>query len=168
MRLCFLLVISVLLPGLTMGQPPVSTSITISGLVDKPVTLTLDSLRRMPAQTGGPVRIIGSSGQVRRTVQSFRGVLLRDLLNRAGIQMANPKEKGKYYVVARATDGYTALFAHNELFNNPTGNGVFVLYEENGKPIADDGAFVLIVTSDTVTGARHVKWLSRIEVRKVD
>lgn len=145
-----------------------SVFLKIEGLVERPLTLSIDSLRRLPAQTGGPVSIVSTSGQVRKTIVSFRGVLLRDLLAKVRIQMPNQKEKGKYYIVAQATDGYTAVFAHNELFNNPTGNQVFVLFEENGKPIADDGAFVLLTTDDTITGARHVKWLSRIDVRKVE
>lgn len=101
-------------------------------------------------------------------ITSFRAVLLRDLLDRAGVDLVNPKEKGRYYIVTRATDGYTAVFAYNELVNNPTGQQVFVLFDENGKPITDDGAFVLLTANDTVTGARHVKWLNTIDVRKVE
>lgn len=145
-----------------------SSQIELTGLIDRPTILTVDSLRAMPVQTGGPVNIVSSSGQVRKTIQSFRGVLLRDLLDKARIQLLNQKEKGKYYVVVRGTDGYAAVFAHNELFNNPTGKQVFVLYAENDQPIVADGAFVLLTTDDTVTGARHVKWLNRIEVRKVE
>ena len=148
--------------------PKRSETLTISGLVEHPLTLSIDSLRALPLQSGGPINIVGSSGQVRKTFQSFRGVLLRDLLDKVRIQMPNQKDKGKYYIVARATDGYTAIFSHNELFNNPTGKQVIVLIEENGQPIADDGAFVLLTADDIITGARHVKWLSQIEVRKVE
>lgn len=70
--------------------------------------------------------------------------------------------------MVRGTDGYASVFAHNELFNNPTGKQVFVLYAENDQPIVADGAFVLLTTDDTVTGARHVKWLNRIEIKKVE
>lgn len=145
-----------------------SSRIELAGLVDHPLTLSVDSLRAMTSQTGGPVDIVSSSGQVRKTIRSFRGVLLRDLLDKARIQLPNQKEKGKYYIVARGTDGYAAIFAYNELFNNPTGKQVFVLYAENDQPIAADGAFVLLTTDDIITGARHVKWLNRIEVRKVE
>lgn len=151
----------------TLAQQP-SATLELSGLVDRPTTLTIDSLRAMPVQTGGPVDIVSSSGQVRKAIRSFRGVVLLDLLNKAKIQLPNQKEKGRYYIVARGTDGYAAVFAHNELFNNPTGGQVFVLYAENDQPITTDGAFVLLTADDVVTGARHVKWLNRIEVRKVD
>ena len=145
-----------------------SSRIDLTGLVKQPLSLTVDSLRQLPVKTGGPINIVGSTGQVRHVITSFRGVLLRDLLDQAGVALVNPKEKGTYYVVVRATDGYTAVFAYNELVNSPTGQHTFVLFEENGKPIADDDAFVLLTATDTVTGARHVKWLDRIDVRKVD
>ena len=169
MRSTFLFIVSLWLLTVSSDiRAQQSSSIRLSGLVDHPLTLTIDSLRTMPAQIGGPVDIVSSSGQVRKTIRSFRGALLRDLLDKARIQLPNQKEKGKYYVVARGTDGYTAIFSHNELFNNPTGKQVFVLYAENDQPITTDGAFVLLTTDDLVTGARHVKWLNRIEVRKVE
>jgi len=114
------------------AQQP-SAIVELSGLVDRPMTLTIDSLRAMTAQTGGPVDIVSSSGQVRKTIRSYRGVLLCDLLDKARVQLPNQKEKGKYYIVARGTDGYAAVFAHNELFNNPTGKQVFVLYAHHDR-----------------------------------
>ena len=64
-------------------------------------------------------------------------------------------------------DGYTAIFSYHEIFNNPTGDKILVLFEENGMPIDKDGAFVLISATDKITGARHVKWLKTIEVKKI-
>ena len=167
-RLIWLLSILSVAQSLPAPAQNQSAIIALSGLVERPVTLTIDSLQAMTVQAGGPVDIVSSSGQVRKTIRSFRGVLLRDLLNKGRIQLPNQKDKGKYYIVVRGTDGYAAIFSHNELFNNPTGKQVFVLYAENDQPITTDGAFVLLTNSDTVTGARHVKWLNRIEVRKVE
>ena len=165
MKYLFLMLLS-LLALATHAQNP--TSLIISGLVNQTLTVGSGDLTLLPVKTGGPLSVVSSSGQVRKTISSYKAVLLRDLLDKAGIRMANQKDKGKYYVVARATDGYTAIFAHNELYNNPTGQQTLVLFEEDGTPIGKDGPFVLFVTNDLVSGARHVKWLSQIEVRKVD
>lgn len=165
--LLLLLVCCSLLP-LAVSAQNQSDHIEVTGLVNHPLLLTTDSLRQLSVKVGGPIRIVGSTGQVRREITSFRGVLLRDLLERADVTLPNPKEKGKYYVVARATDGYTAVFSYNELVNNPTGQQTFVLFEENGKPIVDDGAFVLLTANDLITGARHVKWLRTIRVEKTN
>lgn len=127
------------------------------GVLFQPLTLTIDSLRAMTAQTGSPVDIVSSSGKGRKTIWSFRGVLLRELIDKAHIQLPNKNEKGKHYILVRGTDGYAAVFAHNELFNNPTGKQVFVLHAEDDQPIITDGSFVLLTTNDLVTGVRHVK-----------
>ncbi len=153
------------LPGFVFAQ---SETVEIKGLVEKPLTLTVEALKQLPVQEGRDFKIVSSSGEVRSTLGSYRGVRLTDVLKQAAIQLSNPKEKGRYFVVATATDGYTAIFSHNDLFNNPTGDGVLVLFEENGQPIGKNGAFVLISLTDTISGARHVKWLKTIEVRKVE
>lgn len=145
-----------------------SKTLEIKGLVEKPITLTSEQLQQMPVQEGRDFKIVSSSGDVRRKIDTYRGVRLSDVLKQAVIQLPNQKDKGKYYVVAQATDGYTAIFSHNDLFNNPTGDGVLILFEENGQPIVESGAFVLVSTIDKITGARHVKWLQTIDVRKVD
>ena len=142
-------------------------SLTIPGQVNQTLVLAVSDLEAFSAKTGGPVPIISASGETRRIIGTFRAVLLRDLLDRAGIQMANQKEKGRYYVVARATDGYTALFSHNELYNNPTGQQTYVLYAIDGKPIEKEGPFMLLVTNDLISGARHVKWLTSVAIQKV-
>ena len=61
----------------------------------------------------------------------------------------------------------STAFSYHEVLNNPLGNDVLLLIEENGQPIAQDGDVVLISLSDYVTGNRHVKWLSSIELRKL-
>lgn len=154
-----------LLANAAFGQ--VSESVRLLGSVEKPMTLTAESLQKRKHETRTDFQVVSSSGEVRKTIASLRGVLLRDVLNEAKITLTAPKDKGRYVIVATATDGYTATFAHNELFNNPTGDHVLLVFEENGKPIEKDGAIVLICAADKITGARHVKWLKTIEVRRL-
>ena len=82
--------------------------------------------------------------------------------------MKQPKDRGKYYILVSSSDDYQVLFAWNELYSSNTGEQVLLLYEENGKPIEEDGAFVVICTRDEITGPRHVKWVESIEVRRAD
>lgn len=65
-------------------------------------------------------------------------------------------------------NGYKATFSWAEIYNNEVGNGVYVLFEENGLPIKEKGDMILISKSDIKTGPRHVFWLSSIEVNKVE
>lgn len=101
---------------------------------------------------------------------TFKGLLLKDIIIAADVTLdkANKKERGTYYVLVTASDGYKVIFTYNELMVAASGNNTFLLFEENGKPIMDDGRFVVMCTSDIITGARHVKWVKSIEVRKAD
>ncbi len=144
-----------------------SETLSIAGLVENPLTLKINDLQQMKIVEGTDFKVISTSGETRKEFETHKGILLKDLLDKAKISLQNPKEKGKLYFVATATDGYTAVFSYHEIFNNPTGDKVLVLFEENGKPIDKDGAFVLISATDKITGARHVKWLKTIEVKKI-
>ena len=145
----------------------ISQTLSIVGLVENPLVLKINNLQQMKIVEGADFKVINTSGETRKTFTTYKGILLKDLLDKAKITLQNPKEKTKLYFVATATDGYTAIFSYHEIFNNPTGDKVLVLFEENGKEIDKDGAFVLISASDEITGARHVKWLVKIEVKKI-
>lgn len=144
-----------------------SESIAITGNVENYLTLTIKDLQQMNVVNGTDFKVVSTSGEVRKEFKTYKGVLLSELLDKAKIVLQSPKEKGKIYFVATATDGYMAIFSYHEIFNNPAGDKVLVLFEENGKAIDKDGAFVLISATDKITGARHVKWLKSIEVKKL-
>ena len=44
---------------------------------------------------------------------------------------------------------------------------MYVLFEQNGKPLKEKGEMILVSMTDTKTGPRHVKWLKSIEVTRV-
>ncbi|MCW3465502.1 molybdopterin-dependent oxidoreductase [Chitinophaga nivalis] len=144
-----------------------SSTVHIKGRVAHPLTIDSSNIHRFPSREGRRLQITGSDGTVRKTYHHYRGIALKTLLDSAGILMDPPKEKGKYYIVVKAIDGYTALFTWNEIFNNPTGDRVWLLYEANGQPIRQDGRFVLVCPVDKITGARHVKWVQTIEVSRL-
>ena len=163
------LILSILLCTLYINVKAQSNSetLSISGIVENPLTLKVEDLSKMKVIEGADFKVVSTSGEIRKEFKTYKAVLLKDLLDKAKINLQNPKEKGKLYFVATATDGYTAIFSYHEIFNNPAGDNVLVVFEVNGKPIDKDGAFVLISTIDKITGARHVKWLKNIEVRKI-
>lgn len=67
-----------------------------------------------------------------------------------------------------ATDGYSALLSYQEISNNLTGDNVLVVFEVNGKAIDKDGTFILISTTDKITGTRHVKRLKILGSERYD
>lgn len=145
----------------------ITREVQVKGLVKHPFTCTLDNIHQLQPETYNHVNIVCSSGETKKVLNSFKGVLLKKILDSAGIIMPKPKERGKYFIKVKASDGYTVLYAWNEIYNNPTGEHVFLIYAENGRPILDDGRFVMICSNDKVTGPRHVKWVQSIEVARL-
>ncbi|NUM30998.1 MAG: molybdopterin-dependent oxidoreductase [Bacteroidetes bacterium] len=145
----------------------ISKKIEIIGEVEKSLILTVDSLIKMNVTTIENFKVVCQSGANMKENKSCKGVLLKDILNKAKIKQHTHKDRN-FYIVARATDNYKATFSWAEIFNNPTGENVYVIFEENGNPIKAQGDMILICTNDIKTGPRHVYWLKSIEVNRVD
>ncbi len=144
-----------------------SKQLAVTGEVETPLMLTVDSLKKMNVATITDFTVVCQSGANMKQDSTAKGVLLRDILEKARIKQSGHKDRN-FYIVARATDGYKATFSWAELFNNPTGDNVYVLIEENGRPIVRQGDMILICRNDIKTGPRHVYWLNSIEVHRVE
>ncbi|GEP98409.1 molybdopterin-dependent oxidoreductase [Chitinophaga cymbidii] len=155
------------IPPVTDTTEPVTDQVVVHGLIAHPFTITLDNIRHFKPQTYQNMNIVCSSGETKKVLRSFEGISLKYILDSAGITMPRPKERGKYYIAVRASDGYTTIYAWNDIYNNPTGDEVFLIFAENGRPIMEDGRFVMICRNDKITGPRHVKWVESIEVARL-
>jgi DMSO/TMAO reductase YedYZ molybdopterin-dependent catalytic subunit len=144
----------------------VNHEIEIKGEVEFPLHLTVDSLRKMNVATVSNFKIIGKNGDVKKDDKISKGVLLKDILEKAKIKQNDHKDRN-FYIVARASDDYKATFSWAEIFNNPTGENTYVVFEENGKPVKN-GEMIVICKNDIKTGPRHVYWLKSIEVYRVE
>jgi len=134
----------------------VSTRLRVSGEVQKPLELSVDALREIAKRRGA-----AAAG-------GYGGLRLSDLLEEADIRRDAPRALRRTYVVAVATDGYQAVFSWGELFNTVIGPKILVAIERDGELLRDgEGRFALVSLADERPGPRHVKWLSRIEVRRV-
>jgi DMSO/TMAO reductase YedYZ molybdopterin-dependent catalytic subunit len=140
-------------------------SVAISGDVQRPMTITVDTLRKFAAAgqlTYKSSRDVG--GQQQHSV--VQGVRLRALLEEAALAERDRSDWRKSVVIAIARDGYRVVFSWPELFNTEPGAQVMVAYERDGAPLAaGEGPIALSAPGDIRTGPRHVKWLERIEVR---
>jgi hypothetical protein len=145
---------------------------------------TAASLREMAAKgrlrevESGPVIVYGEhSGD--QGVWRFKGVRLVDLVRLAtGYEesAANAlyrKRKG-LYLAAYASDGYDGAISWSELLFTPTGALALVAYEWTLAKAANAGArqpfvgdLVLVVPTDTFTGAREIQALKSLELRHV-
>jgi DMSO/TMAO reductase YedYZ molybdopterin-dependent catalytic subunit len=110
----------------------------------------------------------GATGKFGEQKRSYTGVLLRDVL-----ASAKPVEKQRHdlrrsIVVATASDGYQAVLSWAELFLSPIGDGALVIFERDGAPLPEgEGPLALVSLRDTQPGPRHVKWLQKVDIRRV-
>lgn len=146
----------------------VSEQVIVTGAVEQPLRLTVADLRQFPPQQVGETPLICQSGASVGKLERLKGVLLRDVLEKAVLQSKAHNDVKKMAVIATASDGYTVVFSWGELFNSPLGEGVIVFFEKDGQPLGDDeGRIALVSAKDTRTGPRHVKWLKSLDVRKL-
>jgi len=140
----------------------------IEGLVKQELVVSLTTLADFKVNTIDSVVINNHLMQRKYSLKNVKGVLLKDILEKAEIQSATPKELSEYYIVCVASDNYKVVFSWNEIFNNKTGENIYLLLEHDGKPaVQSDDRVALISASDKATGRRYVKWLKEIRVERV-
>ena len=103
-----------------------------------------------------------------RTVDSYRGVLLKDLILQAGLRPLPAGEFKRTVFIAQAHDGYAVVFSWHELFNTAIGERAIVATEcGNGALTPEDGAPILFSGADILPAPRHVKRLARVIARVI-
>ncbi|MFO1509926.1 MAG: molybdopterin-dependent oxidoreductase [Steroidobacteraceae bacterium] len=137
-----------------------TTSISVTGAVEHTMTLGVEDLRAFPTQKVNEVPLVCQTGANLGKLENFKGVRLRDIIERAKVVAPGHNDVKKMVVIAGASDGYKVVFSWSEIFNSPVGDGVYVFAD-------DEGRIAMISTKDLRTGPRHVKWLKDIEVRKI-
>ena len=156
---------------LAQGVPAAPATVQVAGNVEKKLELGIEGLQRLAVQHFEDVRQVRSDGVASKESEQTRhytGVLLRDV-----ITSARPIEKERHdlrrsIVVVTAADGYKTVFSWAELFISPIGEGALIIYERDGAPLpASEGPLALVSLRDTQPGPRHVKWLQKIEIRRI-
>ena len=135
---------------------PKTWKLTLHGLVDKPLQLSLDELKALPAheayvtfacisnEIGG--KLIGNA--------RWKGVPLRTLL-----EMAQLKPEA-HKVVLRSDDGYSTGLPLERCLRPQT----FLAYEMNGQELPNSHGFPLRAVIPGYYGMKQPKWLTEIEV----
>lgn len=144
-----------------------SDSFLVSGLVESPVVIHFDDLNKYKLNEIGGMEIANHKGEVKRVYKSLKGVLLTDVLSGIKIASPEPRSLNQYYLVAKGSDGYAALFSWNELFNNEGGRSFFLVTEADGEFLRNREERILLVSAkDIKKGRRFVKALVSIEVKR--
>ncbi|WP_456412476.1 sulfite oxidase, partial [Oceanithermus profundus] len=132
----------------------------IGGLVETPLTLTLEDLKALPAVERPSTLICISNPVGGKLVGNsvWTGVRLRDLLERAGVRPEATE------LVLRAADNYSDSFPLEAALYEET----ILAYLQNGEPLTPDHGFPARLLVPGIYGMKNVKWLTRIELAGED
>jgi DMSO/TMAO reductase YedYZ molybdopterin-dependent catalytic subunit len=140
------------------GEPavdPEKWSLTIDGLVDQPLRLTYDEIRKLPPfETILTLECISNpigGGLIGNAL--WHGTLLAPLLERARIK---PQAK---YVALYAAEGYSSGHTVERILHPEN----FLVWEMNGETLSRQHGFPLRILIPGKYGMKMPKWLTRIE-----
>ena len=133
----------------------ITTQVAVGGEVRNELRLGVAELKALAEKT----EVVRARG--------YAGARLVDILAAAEVREDQRQALRRTYVVATAADSFQAVFSWGELQYTPVGRGAIVAYERDGEPLRDgEGRIALVSLADERPGFRHVKWLSRIDVRR--
>jgi len=142
--------------------------LTVSGLVNNPLLLSVADLRQMEVSEVRNLNMLCRTGKAKGTVESYRGVLLRTILDRADIILKEHYSPNWIYIALSSSEGYGAIFFWHEIYNTPVGEQAIVIFERNGKPLdQNEGEIAFISASDYRPGPRRIRYLQRVEVHEL-
>ena len=127
----------------------------VTGLVDKPMTLTYDDLKSaLPVEEYVTLECIGNvvGGDLIGNAK-WKGVRLSAILEEAGLR------PDVVDISFEAADGFTNAVSRGRAMS---GN-VLVVYEMNGRPLPPEHGFPARIVVPGFYGYKSVKWLTKIE-----
>lgn len=133
----------------------------VTGLVGKPLRLTYEELRALPAieQFQTLECISNEVGGDLISNAKWRGVRLRDVLMRAGGPAATAVK-----VSFRCADGYSESIPIGDAMHPTT----VLAYEMNGEPLPSAHGFPIRLLVPGLFGMKNPKWITKIEVVDFD
>ena len=148
---------------------PATDSFSIRGKVKSEFTFNVRDAGQYTAHTLDSLVIYNHLHQPKKTVRKLSGILLKDVLDKAGLAETNTKLMSGYYFTCVASDGYKIVFSWNELYNSPAGSQIWVVTEANGRAgVAMPDRVLLVAAGDINTGRRYLKGLKEIRVNAVN
>jgi hypothetical protein len=156
-----------LTPFLAKNALSQETPIAIRGELQKELSLSLADIKAMPPFLIRdvpviPERVRDRKDQEKVTQTTFRGVLLRDVLWKAGLKYKRKWEPG-VFIQVRNKNNREIVFSFGEIFYSSIGRSVLIAYEREELPCPP----TLVAATDIHDG-RMMTDLTEIKVSRVD
>ncbi|HTL07511.1 MAG TPA: hypothetical protein VL307_04605 [Chitinophagaceae bacterium] len=156
--------------GCCFGQEKTSptNSFMVTGKVKTALRFSLEQAAAYKTVKLDSLVIYNHLMQKKRVLKDIKGILLKDIIEKAGIDIASPKLLSEIFITCVASDNYKVVFSWNELFNTPLGKQVLIVTALDGKPAAEGNDRIAVLSAmDEATGRRFVKGLEKIIIEQV-
>jgi len=153
------LMIAIIFAENLFGQSADASTLSVEGEVEHPLKLSLKELTRFK-----PVEITAKDKEGQAHI--FKGARLFDVLDSAGVTLGK-KLRGKNltkYVLIKALDGYSVVFALPEIDPEFTTQTILLAYEVDGKLLAKGEGPVRIIVPNEQKQARWVREVTSIKI----
>jgi hypothetical protein len=138
------------------------------GKVKNKLSFSLKDLADFKAKNLDSLVIYNHLMEPRKTIRHIKGVLLKDIIDKAVIEVESPKLSSEYYITCIASDNYKVVISWNELYNSVVGESIMIITEANGKTANQlEDRIALLSAADKATGRRYVKGLQKIIIDRV-
>lgn len=140
----------------------------IDGDVKNSITFSLSDARSFASHSIDSFVIYNHLRERKRVIRNIKGVLLKDVIAKAGLNEESLKLLSEFYFTCIASDNYKVVFSWNEIFHTDIGDKILVIIEEDGKKAETiDDHIAIISPMDKATGRRYVQRLKQIKVERV-
>jgi DMSO/TMAO reductase YedYZ molybdopterin-dependent catalytic subunit len=131
-------------------------NLIVKGLVDKPLTVTYDEIRRMPpVEEYATLECVSNKiGGDLISTALWKGIKLKDLLARAKVK------PGAKYIAFRCSDGYDVGIP----LENGLMDGAILAYDMNLAPLTAKHGFPVRAIVPGLYGMMNPKWITEIEL----
>jgi DMSO/TMAO reductase YedYZ molybdopterin-dependent catalytic subunit len=131
-------------------------NLTVKGLVDNPVAISYEELRSMNfvEEFATLACISNKVGGNLTSTALWKGVKLKDVLSRAGVQSSVK------YIVFRCSDGYDVGIP----LENGMMDGTVLAYDMNNSPLTNEHGYPVRAIVPGFYGMMNPKWITEIEL----
>lgn len=148
---------------------PPTDEFTVTGVVSNELTFRIKDLGQYKQNDLGDMVIRNQKGEQKRVAKGVKGILLKTVLEKAGIHVEKPKEYSGIYIALTASDGYKNVYSWNELFSTDIGEHIYIVTAEDGMTMGQMPDRIQVMSlGDFHSGNRNLRGLAKIEVRKVE
>ena len=134
---------------------------TVEGKIKNNLSFSLKHLADFQSKHLDSIVIYNHLMEARKTIRNIKGVLLKDIIDKAVIDVGSQKLLSEYYITCIASDNYKVVVSWNEIYNSIIGESILIITEADGKNANQlEDRIALLSAADGATGRRYVKGIA--------